>query len=578
MELVLDDYLIKHGIVDIRTIKNNIVILANLTNKKNQKQKQKRFEIKFSENPTEHEIAESLEAKLDKVLGRDLCQYIIQYICKPENFTIISNSGSRQEAEQIQTQTKSKYQYDSFEQWQISLETAYHALHKTVDDNIPQAWTAIEFVLSVKAILHIKEITLPYLGIILGPPAGVKTIVLTLLNGRPHTFFTDKFNPHAMVSHVATLPMGMKEGDQHMLNKMKNKIVLAPELASILSGREEELRESIQLLTRVADGQGLETDSGLGHKAVTGKVMFVMTGAGVEFSPMVYGMLTTFGAKLYFFRLPIVEKTHDEYLQDLKGDQFVVKVQRMKDAMNEYLDVFESCPSAELEDGLPKISLEKFRSNNSHDALDIIVYLGKLLRHLRNVTWTREYSTSTKRTTQEDDKIEITETEERDFSFNTSLFEDQGRADQQHYNLALAHALSTGRTSIAMEDIPLTVKVTLSTAPQNRHRVFELLLDKGNTLTTHEICDNLKIHRSTANRAMTELVAVGIAHWYKTGEEHSKGIELNDEFEFFTEDKFEAARQDDYRRYREYLENLKGSGQQQEENIPTDGEKEGVSQ
>ena len=63
----------------------------------------------------------------------------------------------------------------------------------------------------------------------------------------------------------------------------------------------------------------------------------------------------------------------------------------MAEAVGKYLDVFESCPSAEIEDGsLVKISLEKFRQNDDDDALHIIVYLGKLLKHLRAVVWTRE--------------------------------------------------------------------------------------------------------------------------------------------------------------------------------------------
>jgi IclR-like helix-turn-helix domain-containing protein len=562
MQLVLDDYLIKNGIADIRTIKNEIVILATLA----KNNKEKRFAIKFKENPRHEEIAISLEEKLDKPLGRTLCQYIIQFICKPENWDIIntgtSESQVKEKAEQqsLVEKYKPKYHFDNFEQWQVAVETAYHALHRTVDDNIPQAWSGIEFILSVKAILHIKEITLPYIGIILGPPSSVKTLVLKLLRGRPYTFFTDHFNPHAMVSH-AILPIWMKEGEQHMLNKMKNSVVLAPELASLFSGREEEVREIIQLMTRVADGDGLETDSGLGHKGVTGKVMFVMGGAGVEFSPMVYGLLTFFGAKLHCFRLPEGNKTHEQYVKDLKGDQFIVKFQRMKDAMNEYLDTFESCPNAQPEEGmsyyLPKISLEKFRVNDCDDAIEIIVYLGQLLRHLRNVAWTREFVTGTTSTVKKEDKKEIiTETEERDFSFNTNVFEDQSRANQQHYNLAIGHALSMGRTSVAMQDIPLMVKVTLSTAPKHRHKVFELLLERGNSLSTKEIQAELHLHRSTAKRTMTELVAVGLVHWDTSGEEHSDMIVLEDNFEFFTKEEFQIAREDNDQRYKEYLENL----------------------
>ena len=556
MSLELDESLISHGVLEIKRVGNDIVILAS------KDKQQLKFTLKIKQN--REEFINILEKKCCKALGEILCQDMIEFISRDENWSILcpSEAELKQKIEQqvLVEKYKPKHHFDNFERWQVAVENAYHNLHKIIDDNIPQAWPAIEFVLSVKAILHIKEITLPYIGIILGPPAGVKTVPLELLNGRPYTFFTDKFNPRAMVSHVI-LPKGMEEGEQHMLNKMKNTIVLASELASLFSGREEEVREIISLLARAADGQGLETDSGLGHKGVTGKVMFVMTGAGVEFSPMVYGMLSTVGPKLYCFRLPRTTRTHEQYFQDLKGDQFIAKHPRMKEAMTEYLDIFESCPIAEAEEGLkyylPKISLEKFRISNSDDVLHIIVNLGYLLKHLRLVTWTREYNISTKKTTQQGGKTETFETEERDYSFNTSTMEDQGRANQQLYNLALGHALSMGRTSLGIEDIPLIVKVTLSTAPQNRHRVFDELLDLDGEITTSQIQDNLGLHWNTANKTMTEFVAIGLVDLVKTGEEHNNTIKLKDDFSYFTDIEFEAVRRDNYRRYHEYLENLK---------------------
>jgi len=263
---------------------------------------------------------------------------------------------------------------------------------------------------------------------------------------------------------------------------------------------------------------------------------------------------------MYFFRLPKTTKTNDQYFRDLKGDQHIVKFERMKKAMDKYLDIFESCPTAEPEEGLhyylPKISLDKFRVNESDDAIHVIVKLGILLGRLRLVAWMREYTTATKKTTQEGEKTEIIETVERDFSFNTSLLEDPSRANQQHYYLAQGHALSMGRTSIGMEDIPLLVRVTLSTAPPNRHRVFEELLRNGGTLTTKEIQDNLHYHRSTADKTMTDLAAVGLASMEKVGGEHSNVIVLKEEFDWFLGPEFEAVRQDNYRRYHEYLENL----------------------
>ena len=96
---------------------------------------------------------------------------------------------------------------------------------------------ATEFVLMVKAILHIKEITLPFLALLIGPAAGGKTVPIESLRGRNHTYYTDNFNPHAMVSHMVTLPPNMKEGEQHMILRIKNKLVLAPNYSSICKTR-----------------------------------------------------------------------------------------------------------------------------------------------------------------------------------------------------------------------------------------------------------------------------------------------------------------------------------------------------
>ena len=171
--------------------------------------------------------------------------------------------------------------------------------------------------------------------------------------------------------------------------------------------------------------------------------------------------------------------------------------------MDKYLDVFESCPSpgGEIEDGsLVKISLEKFRQNDDDDTLHIIVYLGKLLKHLRAVVWTREVTSTTKTTTQDRQKTETVEKDEQDFTFNTNVMEEQDRANRQNYNLSLGHALSQGRTSVGIEVIPQTVKVVLSTAPQNRYNVFAELLKKGGTLSLSQIKEALRIHRNTAKR------------------------------------------------------------------------------
>jgi hypothetical protein len=90
-----------------------------------------------------------------------------------------------------------------FEQWQSKLLEKYEALRTTVANNLPNLWNAFEFGLSVKTILNIKGCTLPFAGIILGPPSSLKTVVIELLKKqkRANPFHTHSFSPKSFVSH-----------------------------------------------------------------------------------------------------------------------------------------------------------------------------------------------------------------------------------------------------------------------------------------------------------------------------------------------------------------------------------------
>src|SRR6476619_3129274 len=89
--LQLDDHLIKAGIVDMRKIGSNLVIMAKLPDDDSQKES-RRISVKIGENETPEEFAEAIEIKCDKPLGRLLTQYIIQFVSKPQNWNIINPS------------------------------------------------------------------------------------------------------------------------------------------------------------------------------------------------------------------------------------------------------------------------------------------------------------------------------------------------------------------------------------------------------------------------------------------------------------------------------------------------------
>jgi hypothetical protein len=77
------------------------------------------------------------------------------------------------------------------EEWHNRLVQKYNRLRIVVSKNIPNLWPALEFQLSIQKILSIKDCTLPFAGIILGPPSSLKTQAIELLRNWPQTFYTD---------------------------------------------------------------------------------------------------------------------------------------------------------------------------------------------------------------------------------------------------------------------------------------------------------------------------------------------------------------------------------------------------
>ena len=72
----------------------------------------------------------------------------------------------------------------------------------------------------------------------------------------------------------------------------------------------------------------------------------------------------------------------------------------------------------------------------------------------------------------------------------TPIIEEPDRAITQLRNLARGHALSKGRNYITVDDIPLLIKVVLSTASIERVTIFDLLIKANGTLTTTVISED----------------------------------------------------------------------------------------
>lgn len=167
-------------------------------------------------------------------------------------------------------------------------------------------------------------------------------------------------------------------------------------------------------------------------------------------------LLTTLGPRLYFLRVPSTQNNIDDaYFEQLEHNDFDTKRNRIQSVLTDYQHWLESaCPIMEHDDkfnsDLTKMPWTNVNGNPStKQAYLHIIKLGKLLARLRGVvpTWHTQ------------------DTQGSEYGYILPIIEEPDRAMQQLVNLAKGHALLSGRNYVTTDDIPMIVKVVLSTAP-----------------------------------------------------------------------------------------------------------------
>lgn len=462
-----------------------------------------------------------------------------------------------------------KESHATADDWRTKLVEKYEYLHKLTIQLIPELWLPLEFAISVKSILNIKDWTLPFMAVLLAPPSSMKTVALDLLIDYPHTFTTDEFTPGAFVSHNSTKSEAqLQKGD--MLPKMVNKLNIFPELAPLFTAKDEDLQKNFGKILRILDGKGFQSDSGAqGHRGYSGDMMLTILGAAVEIQYRVYRMFGNLGQKIYYLRLPRIEKTREERKEAAKQkNDHKEKVRRIKEALFDYLtwfDVAIECGVAELDgkSGLVKIQwdIKKEDEKEQDTAIGHISDLGELIAHLRGVVGTFESSKRSDGSRQQEASSYNSDTSPKsnsnsnmvlllptlpfDFENDLPIIEESSRAITHLKSVAMGHALSKGRNYITLSDIPIVIKVVLSTAPIARVRIFDLLLEHKGELTTSDIVRKLRISYHTAHRTMTELSALELVDKTAIGTYNNSEfkIKLRDKFRWFTAQEFEELRE-----------------------------------
>jgi predicted transcriptional regulator len=372
------------------------------------------------------------------------------------------------------------------------MEQKIYNLKKTIEEQFPGLWKPTEACLSVLAQLLIKDVSNCFLLVFVGAPASRKTTVLQWFAGIDLTYRSDDFTPSSFVSHYAGATEE-KLAEIDLLPRIKGKVLLTPELLPIFDAPYETLMRNMGIITRILDGQGYTSDSGVhgqrGYKGFEGDYVFHWLGAIALVPHRIWSLLGNMGPRIYFYQFPKEEEKEAKELAKELQDDFTNKTKICRNAVHNFISYLWNNYSQ-----IGKWEKEKDYSS----ALEAIANLAMLLAKLRGNI---EY--------QHVDEPGENGEESRE-TYTQPIIEEPHRANQVLYNLARGHALLYGRKFITDADIPLVTKIALNSANTDRVKLFEILLDNNGTATTKQFEERLDCSANMAIRTMTTLKILGL--------------------------------------------------------------------
>src|SRR3989344_2093091 len=358
-------------------------------------------------------------------------------------------------------------------------------LREIIIKNFPSIWFETEACLSACATLGLKNLNgCPSLNLV-GNPSGEKTTVLSFFYGQDKTYISDDFTPRAFVSHSANV-----KGDElkkvDLLPKIKDRILITPELAPLFEAPKDKLIDNFAMLTRVLDGEGLNRDSGThGHRGYSGDYKFIWIGATTPLKASVWNVMGKIGNRLFFLNMRDKNRNNQDYLEMFRGRAYEEKVKECRGAVRSFLNnLFEQNQTRSLE----------WDAEGDIFLLPEIIKYAKFLSNLRGslMLWKSE--------------------EQGKYEFNFPIIEEPPRAINALYNLAKGHALINNRTFLRNEDLEIVRAVCFSSMPHDRVEFLKLLGKHEGKLTTQQIQNELNCSDETARKTMNIFKILGIVN------------------------------------------------------------------
>ncbi len=404
----------------------------------------------------------------------------------------------------------------------LEKEVGFGEWRETIKANFPELLFPAEVGLSIVSQILIKEITNPFALVLVDVPSAGKTITINFFSEiEGLTYASDKFTPASFVSNATNVKKErLKEID--LLPRLKYKLFLIRDLSTLFSKRDDDLNECLGLLTRVLDGEGLNTDSGVhGQRQYVGEYLFMVLAGSTPIPPRVWKMMGSLGSRLFFLNINSREKSENELADQLTTLAYKEKEKACRIATKQFLLTLWQ----KHQNGV-----DWNKEADRHEDKLIVARCARLLAKLRGVinVWK--------------DKGQDGEV----YEHTVPVIEKPDRINQLFYNLCRGHALVSGRTQINQDDLRLIVELAVDSAPTTRATLFRKLLEHNGEMKTGEVMAALNCSRPTALKEMEALKILGVCCITQDSDgfvgEPEKTIHLADGFEWFLSDECRAIR------------------------------------
>ncbi len=364
------------------------------------------------------------------------------------------------------------------------------SLEEIFNKNFDCKFRILKVCFAVRAQMLIEEISLPFFLVLIGKPSGSKTTILGCMEVLPDCIKTFNITPKSFVSHVANTKKEDLETKIDLLPRIKDKLLITPELGTMFSEREDKLASNLGILTSILDGKGYRSESGVhGSRGYDKDHYFTWIGAIPKLSDHLLKILGNLGPKIYFLDIDDEEITDEieaqKVLDAITGKKYTERLAEAKQQSKAYWNLLE----------LPIKQSGKIKWDTDKDdtkTIEKIVSCAILLSKLRvPIQYERSFF-------------------EKGIQMEVSNREFPSRAATLLLYLARGNAVLYGRNYVIEDDLEVVIDVALSSAFKNRTRVFKALLENNGEINTQQLMEKLKVSRQTALNAIRELAVVGL--------------------------------------------------------------------